>query len=90
MVRTSLYKMTKELAREYHREFQSAPDIFMDMGQLSTYVYNAKVSDTVRTPNPLETGVSCGHAGDVVTGEIILKENDRANHHCYLEHLSKE
>ena len=32
MVCTSLFKMTKELAREYHREFQPDPDIFMDRG----------------------------------------------------------
>lgn len=88
----TLYKMTKELAREYHRGFQYDPDIFMDMGQFSTYVYSEQTSDA-----QYERQIRLGREylavmlDDAVIGEIIFKEMDRTNHHCTLSiHLQND
>lgn len=74
----NLYKMTKELAREYHREFQNDPDTFMDMDRFSPYVYSEQSSDA-KYERQIRLG--CEYLAilmnDTIIGQIIFKEIDR-------------
>ena len=76
----NLCKMTKELAREYHREFQNDPYVFMDMDRFSPYVYSEQSSDGI-----YERQIRLGREylailmNDTIIGQIIFKEIEPAD-----------
>ena len=80
-----LCKMTKELARQYFREFLHAPDVFMDMSRFSPYVYNEENADA-----SYERQIRMGREyfavmwDDLPIGEVVLKNIDQMNRCCTL------
>lgn len=81
----SLCKMTNELARQYFREFQYDPDIFMDMRQFRAYIYSDAAADAAYA-RQIKLGrvyLAVMRDGEPI-GEVVLKNQDRQMRSCTL------
>ena len=80
-----LYKMTKELARLYFREFVADPALFMDNQEYRPYIYSEEKSDsTVERHQSMGRIYLAVMLNDIPIGEVILKKIDRNEKHCTL------
>ena len=80
-----LCKMTKELARQYYKEFEMDPDLFADMDKFHPYVYSVEKCDEI-----VERYSRLGRIFMAVIldgkpiGEVILKKVDYEHKSCVL------
>ena len=80
-----LCQMTKELARQYYKNFETDPDLFMDMNKFYTYVYDpAKCDETVDRYHQLRRVYLAVMPENDPIGEVILKNVDYDRKHCTL------
>ena len=80
-----LCAMTKELARQYYRDFEMDPDLFMDMDKFHPYVYSAeKCDETVERYQRLGRIYLAVMLDGAPIGEVILKNIDREQKCCTL------
>ena len=77
--------MTKELARQYYRDFQMDPIMFVDPGKFQPYVYSDEKSDaTVERHHQLGRVFLAVMLGEKPIGEVILKHIDHDEQCCTL------
>ena len=80
-----LKTMTKELARQYFRQFELDPDLFADKKQYQPYIYSDEKSDaTVERYQKLGRIYLAIMLGEEPIGEVILKNIDQEQKHCTL------
>lgn len=80
-----LCNMTKELARQYFKQFKMDPDLFMDMSKFRPYVYSQEQSDaTVERYRQLGRTYLAVMLDEEPIGEVILKNVDLEQKHCTL------
>lgn len=80
-----LCHMTKELARQYFRNFQMDPMLFTDDSQFRPYVYNQADCDArVDRYAQLSRIYLAVMLDEEPVGEIVLKNIDSEQHHCTL------
>ena len=80
-----LKTMTKELARQYFRQFELDPALFADPAQYAPYVYSQDKADAVvERYRKLGRVYFAVMLGDEPIGEVVLKNIDRGERHCTL------
>lgn len=82
----SLHEITPELMHQYYRQFESDPDLFMDMIQYTPYQYDPEKVDARYHAKKASTDrrdffiMRCGKP----VGEVILKHINLENGECEL------
>lgn len=82
----SLHEITPELMHQYYRQFESDPDLFMDMSQYTPYQYDPEKVDARYHAKKASTDrrdffiMRCGKP----VGEVILKHINLENGECEL------
>ena len=80
-----LKTMTKELARQYFRQFELDPALFADPAQYAPYVYSQDKADAVvERYRKLGRVYFAVMLRDEPIGEVVLKNIDRKERHCTL------
>lgn len=85
MKQIRICRMTKELARQYFRQYEQDPMQFMDMSLFQPYVYSDARSDAqYQRQNDLCRVYLAVMLDQKPIGEVIIKNIDRENHNCTL------
>ena len=88
----SLIPMTKELCRQYYRDFEADPSIYMDMTCFRAYEYSDERADAyykrqIEKNRVFLAVIFCKNP----VGEIIFKDIDREKKECTLSiHLQND
>ena len=70
----SLQPMTLEMYHAYYREYQNDPDLYLDPGKFTPYVYSSEwVERYIARQNSLNRKCFAIWYGDETVGEIIIK-----------------
>ncbi len=84
--------MTRELCRQYYRDFEADPDICMDMARFEKYVYSDERADAYYEKQLKERRIFLAVLLDGrPVGELLLKDVDREKGECMLSiHLQND
>ena len=87
-----LCEMTKELSRQYYKDFEMDPDLFVDMEKFQPYFYDPhKCDENVERHQSLGRIYLAVMLDVKPIGEIILKNIDRQRKCCTLSiHLQND
>ena len=80
-----LCKMTKELSRQYRKDFENDPDIFKDMSRFTAYIYSEENADAFYDRQQTQGRIHLAVMRDEEPiGEVILKNIDQNTQRCTL------